>query len=430
MLMLSRCVIVLIFYIFFIYPLYAEVEKKGGKTLVQAYEAALKQSESVEIQNELLIQSQEGEAQEVGSLAPSISGSYAFLRQPLPKSNTGASIYPQQQITSLVTLQQPLFRGFREFAALRQKKHQVYAQQQALVGAARQLFYDVASAYYNVLALQSDVSNYTKQIKIDQKQLEEQKKFYKIGRSKVTDVYAFSAQVTSLQVQLEASLGLLETAKDVLAYYTGWDRDFLLEDGEQNWSLQKNIADYLDKIDFRDDIQLAKKNMLASEEGIAVSFGQHYPSMDFYANYYIQRPGVLETVHWDMRFVLTLPIFQGGVIQSQVRQAHSIHRQSELLFSQARKLAEKEIRSFYDAFCSDLESITRLKELVRVTGLNEKAALQYFRHGLLTVVDFLAASSSHQDAQRQLGNKIFVTKSDAAKFQAAIGERKEIKISP
>ena len=420
----------LIFLVFSIHAVHAEVEQSPGMTLVQAYEAALKQSESIEMQNELLIQSREVQLQGVGALMPSLVGSYTRLHQQSPTSVTGASISPAEQSTTLITLQQPLFRGFREFAALRQSKHLMHSQQQALLGAARQLFYDLATAYNQVLALQGDVFHYREQLKLNQKQLEEQKKFYQIGRSKVTDVYAFSAQVTSLQVQLETTLGLLEAAKNALVYYTGWDRDVLLEDQEQNWSLNETISSYLKKIDDREDIQLAQKNMLANEAGIDINFGQHYPSMDFYADYYFNRPGVLKTVHWDVRFVLTLPIFQGGVIQSQVRQAHSMYRQSQLVLSQTRKLAEKEIRSFYDAVCSDVSTLERLKELVKVTDQNQKASLDYFHHGLVTVVDFLIASSNHQDAQRQLANKMHISKLDSVKFQAAIGERKEIKILP
>jgi outer membrane protein len=133
-------------------------------------------------------------------------------------------------------------------------------------------------------------------------------------------------------------------------------------------------------------------------------------------------------VNWDVQLALTVPIFQGGVIQSQVRQAESVVRQYRLLLSQSRRSAEQEIRTFFDLLNADRKQVEKLSELVEISKKNYETQIAYYRNGLVTNLDVLQAMTTYQDAQRQLARQRFSFQLDSVKLQAATGERTEINI--
>jgi len=125
-----------------------------------------------------------------------------------------------------------------------------------------------------------------------------------------------------------------------------------------------------------------------------------------------------------------VPIFQGGVIQSQVRQAHSANRQSQLLLSQTRRAAEQEIRTLHNQLHADLKKLLKLEDLVDASKNNYETQLRYYRNGLVTNLDVLQSMTTFEDAQRLRDHQKYLIKLDSVKLQAATGERPEIQGKP
>ncbi len=401
------------------------------KTLKEAYEAALHiaNTENISAQMELLIQAKEGSAQAMGAMFPSLALSTTSLKQSAPSNTTANSFYPSLQNTVKFTVDQPLFRGFREFATLRQKKYLIDAQKYALLNSARVLFYDLSSAYYTVLCNEEDVKNYSIEIQVNQKRLIELEKFYKIGRNQLTDVLTFKSSIASLEVQLATARGQLELSKDALAFVTGWNRETPLEDHEKFEPTLQTVESYLNQLEERADIQNAKMLLEANTENISIMAGQHFPNLDLIGNYYAVRPGALKGVQFDVQLVLSLPLFQGGIVQSQVRQAQSAVRQYQTILNQARRIAETEIRTFYQACVADQENLKLINNLVALSKENADTEVLYYRNGLVTHLEVLQAMTTYQDAQRQLDRLQHLLQLNRVKLQAAIGKRSELFLS-
>jgi outer membrane protein len=387
-------------------------------------------SDSIQIQREITIQSDETRTQALGAMLPTINGTGTYLRQASPTSATGAAISPAEQETAKITLTQPLFEGLRDFAALRQTKDLQGVQYFTLLNAAKQLFYDVSTAYYNVLAYQQDERNYFVEILDSEKRLSDLNEFYKIGRSQLTDVLTFKSSIASLKNQLEMVRGQLAVAKEVLAYNTGWSADFVLKDNEVVTVELGELNKYLDKIELRPDVQSALASAQAYEEGISVAFGNHLPTVNLTADYFLTRPGALKDVNWDAQVLLTMPIFQGGVVQSQVRAAHSVARQYSALLSQTRRQAVQEVRTFYAQLSADQKQVKRLEELVNISKENFETEIKYFKNGLVTNLEVLQSMTTYEDATRLLDHQRFSVQLDRAKLEAATGLRDEINIPP
>ena len=398
--------------------------------LKSAYMAALKRSETVDIQHEILNQVEENTTQARGAFWPTISGSGNWTHQHLPNA-TAAPTVPNSGDdlrTTKLTGDLPLFRGFKEYASLRQRKYLVAAQVETLKNAAKQLFYDVSQAYYNVMALQSDELNYKNEIEVNQKRLGELKHFLKIGRSRDTELLTFQANISSLEAQLENTHGQLEAAKDVLAFFTGWSRETPLQDSE-SVATPAPLSEYLKHVEERPDIKSALAGAQASNEGIPMAKGGHWPSLDLVGNSYFDRPGQPSNESdWDVQLVLQIPLFEGGIVQSQVRQAKSVARQSELILSQSRRLAEEEIRTLYALFSGDQKQVGKLEETVSWSKKNYEAQLRDYRNGLVTNLDVLQAITTYQDSQRLLDRQRYNVHLDGVKLQAATAQRPEVNI--
>jgi outer membrane protein len=400
------------------------------KSLTQAYQAAIERAESIEIQKELLIQAQENESQAEGALLPTINGTWNRLQQPTPSNATASAFYPSTQNLVKITATQPLFRGLSEYAALRKTRSLSEAQTFSLLDSAKRLFFDVSTAYYQALNLKQDLLNYKQQLQLNHQRLQELEGFIKIGRAKLTDLLTFKANIASIEAQIEATQGQYENAKDLIAFLTGWDRDALLEDVEKIPQAPAALETYLARIENRADVQLALSNAKANEELPAIARGAHFPSVNLLGNYYLTRPGVLSTLHWDVQLALNFPIFQGGVIQSQLRQAQSIDRQYQLILSQTRRSAEQEVRTLHNLLQADLKQLLKLEELVESSKKNYETQLRYYRNGLVTNLDVLQSMTTFEDAQRLRDHQKYVIKLDSVKLQAATGGRSEIQTQP
>jgi outer membrane protein len=151
-------------------------------TLDDCYAAALKRSELVGLQQEAITQAEERVRQAGGAIFPTLSGSASRTWQ-----DTTGTILTSTGNTVSLGATQPLFRGLREFAALRQAKTLRQAGFSAQKQAEVQLYKDVARAYYTVLADEKDLENLQAEIDLTSKRVAELRERIRIGRSRVSE---------------------------------------------------------------------------------------------------------------------------------------------------------------------------------------------------------------------------------------------------
>lgn len=397
-----------------------------GLTLKEAYLAALKTSEKLGVQDELLIQANELEKQAFATLLPSVMANAEFKRQTEHSSEQGTQFYPPTSNTIAVSAVQHLFQGFREFATIRQKKAQVQVQKYALQDAARLLFYDTTTAYYNVLALESDERTLQEEILANKKRLLELNHFLHIGRSRLPDVLTQKTNISSLEAQVESIRGQLGSARAILAFLTGLDQNVKLQDDENlpDGDLEK-LSVYIAQIENRADVKVARENVVAFEENIPIATAQHLPSADLVGNYYVIRPGLSSAINWEVALQISMPIFQGGTVESQVRQAAAQRKQYEYLLDEARRIAQQEITQFYESFGADQKQIQKLTETAEISGQNYGAELKDYRNGLVSNLEVFQTLSSWQAARRGNFHQQLIAKADFTKLQVASGQRND-----
>ena len=400
-------------------------EAAPALTLDEYFSAALQRSEVVATQSELIRQAEERNKQASAAMLPTLNGvaSYTWQEEPPPAApGTTPSNLSRQPLAKL-TATQPLFRGFREFAALRQTRALTDAQGADYRNARFLLFKDVVQNYYTVLSLEQELRNLDEEIRQNEEREKDIQARIRIGRSRISEQLNVQATISTLRAQIEQQQGQLRVARETLAFLSGLDAATPLQDSEPEPPEPEPLDRYLTGVSARPDVQASEKRLVAAQENVTIAKGAHLPSVDLNGNYYFERPGYLDDINWDVQVALTIPIYSGGGLQSRVREAGSQQSQAELALSQVRRLAEQEIRSLYENLRADRAQVTAFEKSTEAARKSYEAQLREYRLGLVTNLDVLQALTAYQQNQRALDRARFTAKHDYLRLQVAAGRR-------
>jgi outer membrane protein len=398
---------------------FCEAANPTAKTLEDCFRAAISQSELIGIQTQLIEQAEEKYRQVIGGVLPNISGTASYLVQP----SSGTTIYPTSQPLVRLTANQPLFQGLREYAAFRQAKNTIAAQSESKWQATIQLYQDTATNFYSLLALEKDLKNVQGQLKLYDQRISELNAFVSIGRSRQSEILTAKTQREIFEAQAEQIQIQIRVLREAFQFLTGLSKETPLEDIETLPDQISPLDTYLAQVERRPDIKGAKENIKVAEENIKIAWGNHLPNVNLIGDYYPVRYGALKTVNWDAQIVLALPIFTGGVVQSQVRAAESQKNQNMLTLSRIERLAKQEISSNHDTLLGDLKLVTAYQKITDIAEKTYKTQLQDYKHGLVNNIDVLQALTSFQDNKRNLDRSRFSVKLDYAKIEASVAHR-------
>jgi len=396
----------------------------SGKSLEEVYFAALEQSETLATQVELVHQAEERLRQSQAALLPTVNGviSYSAQEDVNSANSIARSISPGNQWTGKLTLSQPLFRGLREFATIRQRKTLIGAQESGRERAEQLLFMDLVQSFYNVMLHEADHQNLKRQISINESRLEELKALHKLGRAREAEVLAVEALLANLSSQIETAFGQIQVARESLAFLSGMDRQIVLSDELPAPGAVKQLQEYLASIAALPEIRAAQLELEAAEQGVSISRGIHLPSLDLLGNYYISRPdGALKDIGWDASLNLTIPIFAGGAVQSQVRATTSERRVRELSLNRARRQTEQEIRSQYAVLMSQLQNVSKLEVAEQISQRSYSLQKRDFSQGRATNLEVLQASDAYEQTRRTLSRARYNVKVELLKLEASVG---------
>ena len=395
-----------------------------GLSLDDYFAAALQRSEIVATQVESIRQAEERYQQASAALYPTVEGIASYTRQEsvAPRALNSTPI-PSRQPLARLSATQPLFRGFREFAALRQSQALIGAQQLDYESARVQLFKDIAQNFFNILSIQQELVNLDKEIEQNLKRETEIRARVRIGRSRASEILTVQSAISTLRAEGEQLRGQELIARETFAFLSGLDAAAPLRDTELPPTQPEPLDTYVAGIGRRPDVQASRQRLTATQESIEIARGARLPTVDLTGNYYLKRSGSLEDVNWDVGIVLTVPLYTGGAIQSQVREAVSQRTQAELSLSRAQRLAEQEVRASYRSVVYDRSQIEALATATELARKNYEAQARDYRLGLVTNLEVLQALTALQQNQRALDRVRYTMKLDHVRLETAAARR-------
>ena len=377
-------------------------------TLDDAYAAALKQSEAVAEKGETYAQIAAQVDVLWSEIKPRLNLNATQTWQDTPGPGVGFPL-PANQQTVAINGHQPIFAGLRDFLAVKAGKAQGESAEFAFQRAKELLYQDVTSAYLNLLQSRRDIATHEAQVKLTDGRVKELRNFEDIGRSRKSEVLAAQAQQAQDAADLETSRGAQSVQQATLRFLTGIEQDLAPQEITAP-AQAEDLKNFLDRAQRRPDVEGARKDFEYSDLYVSIQRRQHLPSIYVDGNYYLRRPNnFYQHVYWDATLTGQLPIYYGGQIGAQTRQAQAQSRFNELALSLALRTAELDVRSAYSALVSDISIVKALDNAMTLAEANAKAQAADYRHGLVTNIDVLASLVTVETTRLRL---------DAAQIQA------------
>ena len=376
----------------------ADVKTLG---LDEAYSAALTRSEAIAEKGETYAQVV-AQVDEIWSeVKPRLNLNATHVWQDTPGAGVNFPL-PANQNTVAINGHQPIFAGLRDFLAVRATKAESESAELALKRAKQLLYQDVAGAYLNLLQNRREIATIDAQLKLTDDRVKELRNFVDIGRSRESEILAAQSQVAQTQADLEAARGRERLSQATLQFLTGLEQELAPQEISAPESAE-DAAPFLDRARSRPDVEAARKDFEYSDLYVTIQGRQRLPTVGLDGNYYLLRPNNFsKNVHWDATLSAQLPIYYGGQIGAQVREAKAVRGFKEAALSLALRTAQLDVKSAHSDLASDLAVVKALRNAMTLAEANAKAQSADYRHGLVTNIDVLASLTVVQNTRLRL----------------------------
>lgn len=317
-----------------------------------------------------------------------------------------------------VELRQSLF-SWSNWATLKRSSHEV-AQAEADYQAAEQdLILRVSQRYFDVLSARDNVDAEAAALEAISRQLDQANKRFEVGLIAITDVQEAKAARDSASAAVIAAKRNLATAEELLREYTDIQYPVLARPSEsmplqtptpadpERW-VETSMAQNLALISSRLASDIARDN-------VGIARGGHFPSIDLVASRSDLDVDVDQTTTStgiplsntfpndavDDRILLQInvPIFSGGLTQSQVRQSQFRWIAAKERFTRVSRETERAARDAYLGVLSETARVNALKQALESSQTALKATEAGYEVGTRTAVDVLTSRQTLVRAQ-------------------------------
>jgi len=399
-------------------------------TLRESFEKALVQSESTAIKEQDIRIAEAHVLQAWGTTLPHLSVNASEFIQDTsvssPTTGSGTSVNDtflrRSRPEVAITLQQPIFQGFREFRALKVAGAEKRKNSLEWERAKQLLFGDVARAYYVVLELERELAILQSIRGTYQKRSSEIQDRIRLGKSRDSELLTLQADLAANQAEIEKSKGEIGNAREALSFLVGEEVSQKLVDEFPVPAITPSLDHYVSARSSRPDL-------LASDEAVKLAKGQldyekgaRLPRIDFEGNYYPYRVGFQKDIDWDLNFKMNVPLFRGGATKGRIREAAAGLKQSELGNEEHDRRAQTEIRRAFNNLKAAKAREAALRLAESKSGANYEAQTKEYGLGLVNNLDVLNALREWQARRLETNLAHYQTKLEYLGLLIASGD--------
>ena len=429
-----------------------------GADLLAVYQRALQNDPLLREAEANRLASLEARPQALSALLPQLNGSGTVSRehdtgsqnttQPVAVGGIGGPIvlesFPFQGRTTTTThrygldLRQNIFR-WENWVALQRADSQVAQAEADYQTAQQDLIVRVAQRYFDVLAAQDILEAQQVALTSIQRQLEQAESRFAIGLIAVTDVENARAAHDSGAAAVIAAKRSLASTVELLREITGDEFGTLSRPIEpfEMASPDPVSEDRWVEMAMQQNLSLVSSRLAAdiARENIGSARGGHFPSLDLVGSRYkLKTDGVSEyddgrpagatALDQNQRTIglqLTFPIYSGGAVSSQVRQAVYLHRAAKERVERVARRTEHDARDSYLGVLSEISRVKALRRAVESNQTSLRATESGYEAGTRTAVDVLQSRQLWVQAQTDYARSRYDYMINVLKLQQAAG---------
>ena len=309
-----------------------------------------------------------------------------------------------------VNLTQPLFRQ-QNWVAYSEAELQV-AQTDAQFQAAQQdLILRAAQAYFDVLIARDSVQLAEAQKSAISEQLGQAKRNFEVGTVTVTDTYEAQARYDLTNSQEIAAQSNLEIKRRALQQMVNavpselrpLGKEFKLE------APQGDAGKWVGDAEQRSlQVAVAQAGAELADKEVARNRGGHYPTLDLVANYANNSAGGSslgvgsDSTSKTIGVQFNLPLFQGGAVQSRLREAEANRERAKEELVNTRRSAALQTRQAYLGVVDGIAQVRALQQALKSSESLLEASKLGQEVGVRTNLDVLNAQQQLYSTRRDL----------------------------
>ncbi len=339
----------------------------------------------------------------------------------LPNANLNANIRRNDVETSLgdsefnsrgwgVSAAQPIYRG-QNWVAYDQAKVSVQLAENQLKIAGQDLVLRTATAYFDVLLAQDSLQFIHAQKAAITEQLAAAKRNFEVGTATITDTHEAQARFDLATAQEIAALNGLEIKRRALHTLTGKNVDtlsILVSDPVLATPAPANMEEWASRaLDGNLQVLISRQAKQIADQEIERARRGHHPTLDLTASYSDNDnqnigAGTVDSKATVIGLEFSLPIYQGGLISSQVREAVANQEKARQEAEDARRNAALQARQAYLNVTSTEAQVRALEAALASSQKSLESTQLGLEVGVRTNVDVLNAQQQLTSAQRDL----------------------------
>lgn len=374
----------------------------GAQTLSQVFASAYSNNPTLNAARALTRSIHENVAIARGGYRPQVSAT-AETGVRSVNSSPGASSSGIESALGL-SVQQDIFNGFQTVNATKEADASVRAQHEALRSTEQSVLLDAVTAFADVIQNIEILRLNRNNLKFLDEQVRASQDRFEVGEGTRTDISQAQAQRQSALSQVLSAEANLASSKAVFFQVTGMQPKNLRRKMKIRRFLPKSLKSALNTAaNEHPDILSAKHSVDSAAFNVKEQEGGLLPRVSVEGNVSSQFhpvPGVTNRVDSASIFGrLTVPIYQGGIVSAQVRQAKEQLGQARINVDVSRDLIRATVVSSWSNLLAAHASIRAAEAGVSAAELAVEGVLEEFRVGQRTRLDILDQQSQLITAQ-------------------------------
>jgi outer membrane protein TolC len=432
--------------IFFLILLFASVlfGQTRKLTLAESLEIGLKNSKDLKISNSKMISAGAQVTSATSQLLPQlgITASYMHLSN-IPPFQVSLPIFPQPiQISPVIldnynlklTLQQPLFTGFRLLSLRSAAKSNYKASQLDYNSETNEVAYKIQNAFWNYYKAAQNDKVLTDNLQQINQHLSDTKNFLSNGLATQNDVLKLEVQYSSTKLQKIEADNNLDIARTVFNQAVGLPLESETEIETNAISTQKN-SDNLNELiaeakNNRSELKALNSRVEASQQGVRAAESTWFPSIYLIGDYYYSKPNqrIIPAVNkfkdtWDVGVSLSWSLWNWGNSSAQTTIAEQNKIQIETSLSQLKDAVEIEVYQNYLTFKRAYDKVNVAKLGVEQAEENYRMINEKYNTQVATSTDLIDSEVSLLQAKTNYNNALVDYEMAKVRLDKSIGRK-------
>ncbi|MEE8575456.1 MAG: TolC family protein, partial [Thermodesulfobacteriota bacterium] len=393
----------------FVLTTFSGADAAAPLTLDDVYLLSLKHHESVAIAKEAIDQSESSIKEAYAGVLPTVSTSAQYRRYSQKEVAGVFLIQPDDETDFELRVSQPLFRGGKDWSAIRSAKSFRKGLSTALEATNERVLIDTARAFYAILKAEKQVDITDASLKRAREQERVSKARLYAGTATRAVVLRADAEAAGIVAELINTKRMLMNAKERLRRFTGLAGPLTVVAPESFSSVSGTLPELIDiAVRDRRDYRIRKVDQELAKEGIKYARGSYLPTLtlDGVYTYRDQSPATTFLLNDSLRADLTLSyfIFEGGLRRAELSKAKSILREADLRTIGVRRDIAVHVTEAYNNVEALKSVMKSFRTQIFFARENYEMVFKQFTYGLADNVDLIDADTTLVSAELGFAN--------------------------